>query len=78
MNSNPVGVEKKPCPISENAVHSPASKEENTVGALESIAPMIEIRAPEKLESQEQQLAYENFINVLSAILVKYAAEVGK
>lgn len=35
---------------------------------------LTELKIPAGFESNEQQLAYQDFINVLSAILVKYAA----
>ena len=48
--------------------------------ALQSPTPdsVITIYCPQGFESREQQMAYEELINVLSAILVKYAAGVEK
>lgn len=36
----------------------------------------VHLYAPEGLEDADQKLAYQEFINVLTAILVKYAAEI--
>lgn len=35
---------------------------------------LTELKVPVTLESNEQKIAYQDFINVLSAILVKYSA----
>jgi hypothetical protein len=37
--------------------------------------PLTKVIIPESIQDSDQKLAYQEFINVLSAILMKYAAE---
>ena len=39
---------------------------------------LTELKVPKDFENPEQQIAYQEFINVLSAILVKYSASLEK
>lgn len=65
LNSN--CCDKKPCHSEMAAVQSSAPEKTQE--------PLTKVIIPESIQDSDQKLAYQEFINVLSAILMKYAAE---